>query len=847
MGTIISLDGEWQLTGFASEEAARDGRDPEYSLTALVPGDVHLDLLRTGELPDPYASLNALECQWVAERWWTFRRTFTVTPDDLGDRCYLVFDGIDTYSAVCLNGDVIANTDNMHVPYRFDVTDAIRHGENELKVRFVPPLLPMSERDASKYSAAFFTNYRVFDRKMQCSYGWDWCHRFLNIGLWRSVRLEAVRRGRIDDVFVRVGVLEPNRALVDIDVAIEDVAEGASLRVAATIEDAEGVEQARWEAAAKEDLAAVLTVADPHYWWPNGDGEQYLYTARVTLTEGDAVVDARTIRSGMRTIDILEEPDEVGASFTVRVNGEKRFMKGADWIPMDSFPASVTRERYREVLTLFRDAHFNMLRVWGGGIYEAPAFYEICTELGILLWHDFMFACAEYPEDDPAFLAKVERELPTAFRALRNHTSVAVWCGNNENGMNHKTGDYYYGKHLFEGYLRRLCETDRSRPHRITTPYGGEQPNCGEYGTTHWGAWMECTRKPEPEAFTEKLKAWGGRFQAETHLMGAPPARSLARFLSPDELADPLGEAWVHHCKDNPHSGCEMNMLERLDLFASVWYGEPNARRDLADLRAYQHREMVQRHAEEHRRNMYFCSGALYWMSHDCWPTISGALVDYYMAQKAGYFGAKQGFLPVLVAGEIWEGVARVCVCNDRREGFEAALELEVVDFDGEVHWSREFTCTIAANGATTVFEAALPEIMPELTKHRVLLARLYRDGDLVDRAIVFPRLPREMALPDTTLEAESRVTSDTTAIVSVRAKGFAQVVTIEPEGDLPRGAHDPTRMTEQWDTVALSDNYFHLASGEERDVHVRLRYPGRVDRLAVRAWNADPVTVTLA
>ncbi len=846
MGTTLSLDGEWQLTGYGSGEAAKAGGEAEFSLAATVPGDVHLDLLRTGQLPDPYFSENALECQWVAEKWWTYRRTFTLEAGDLGDRDTLVFEGIDTYATVLLNGEAVAETDNMHVPWRFDVTGKARVGENTLEVRFLPPLLPMSKRDASKYSAAFFTNYRVFDRKMQCSYGWDWCHRFLNIGLWRSVRFESARRGRIDDVFVRVGLLESNRALVDVDVACEALTAHADPTVRVVIEDAGGVEQARWEAKADGHLSTTLTVVHPRYWWPNGDGDQYLYTARVSLLEGGEERDTRTIPFGMRTVDILEEPDAVGASFTVRINGEKRFMKGADWVPMDSFPASVTPERYREVLTLFRDAHFNMLRVWGGGIYEAPAFYEICTELGILLWHDFMFACAEYPEDDPDFLAKVERELPLAFRALRNHTCIAVWCGNNENGMNHPTGKYYYGKHLYEGFLRRLFETDPSRPHRITTPYGGEQPNGSESGTTHWGAWMECTRTPEPENFTKKLKDWGGRFQAEIHIKGAPPERSLARFLTEAELADPLGSAWLHHSKDNPHGGCDLNMLERLDLFASTWYGAPDARRGRAALRAYQLREMVARHAEEHRRQMYHCSGALFWMSHDCWPAVSGALVDYYMAQTAGYFGAKHAFQPVLVSGEIWEDTARVVLCNDLREAFDAVVDVETVDFAGTVHWADRLTCHVPANAATTVFEAPLAEIMPEPCHGHVLTARLYRDDVLLGKTVVLPLLPREMAIPDITLSAEIVERTGTEVTLALRAGGFAHVVTIDPEGNLPGGPHDPTGMPEQWDAVVLSDNYFHLLAGEERNIHVRLRYPGKVERLTVRAWNADPVAVSL-
>lgn len=837
----ISLDGEWQLAGFATEAEARAGGAPAHELAAVVPGDVHLDLLHAGLLPDPYHGDNALACQWVADQWWVLRRSFTLSEAGLRERCYLVFEGVDTYAEITLNGEVVAQTNNMHVPYRLDVTGIAKPGDNEVVVRFTPPLLPNQDRDATPYLSAFWTNYRTFDRKMQCSYGWDWSHRFLNIGLWRSVRFEAVDTARIDDVFVRVALLEPHRALLDIDVSTTAYGAFEGLRYEATIADPQGGEQARWEAAASPEDGTTLMVLDPQWWWPNGAGTQPLYTATVRLLQGDECLDERVIRFGMRTIDLFIAPDDVGSSFAVRVNGRKLFMKGVDWIPMDSFPAATTPERYQELLTLLRGANMNMLRVWGGGVYERPEFYELCTEMGLLVWHDFMFACAHYPEDHPDWLANVHEELRHQFRALRNHTSIAVWCGNNENGMNVNTAEYYAGKDLFEGFLRKLCATDASRPYRITTPYGGELPNGAEHGTTHWGAWMECTRQPEAERFWNKLKDWGGRFQAEIHLMGAPPVRSLRRFLSEADFADPLNSVWEHHCKDNPHSGCDMNMLERLDYFASVWYGAPNGRRSLADLRAFQHRDMVTWHAEEHRRNMFFCAGALYWMSHDCWPTISGALVDYYMAQKAGYFGAKRGFKPVLAAIDVWNDRVDVVICSDRPDAFMADVLVEGMDFDGTCHFAERISPVIAGDAATKVFsKRAAGFVDAPLVAVHVL------EGDrALDRTVAFMGLPKDHDIPDTALHVESTREEDVVTL-QISTESFAQVVTIEPETVDGPTAHDPVTMPAQWDAVDLSDCYFHLIPRVPREVTVRLRHPERTPALVVRAWNADAVRVPL-
>ena len=220
-------------------------------------------------------------------------------------------------------------------------------------------------------------------------------------------------------------------------------------------------------------------------------------------------------------------------------------------MPFDSFPAAPTRERYREILKLTRDANINMLRVWGGGIYESPDFYEACDEFGILIWQDFMFACGHYPEDDNEWLANVKHELPIAFNNLKNYTCIAVWCGNNECGMNILNEAEYSGKKLFEGFLKKLCETDPTRPYRITSPYGGEDVNSPDIGDMHFGAWVECARVYEPEKFSEYVtEKCNGRFHSEIHTMGAPPIRSLKRFMSDKEISESCGEVWEYHTRN---------------------------------------------------------------------------------------------------------------------------------------------------------------------------------------------------------------------------------------------------------------------------------------------------------
>ena len=846
MAFKIILDGEWQAECFGNETEAVYGKDPVETIPAKVPGDIHLDLLEAGKISNPYFSLNAENCQWVSEKYWVYKKTFKLDKKQFLGKCDLVFRGLDTYATVFLNGNEIGKTANMFIEHRFDISDLIQTGNNEIVVRFVPPLEPVSEKDSSKYSAAF-DNLRLFNRKMQSSSGWDWAPRILNIGIWRSVELEFYNTARIKDIFVRTISVDEKFALINIDVENDFLNSDYSSKIDLAVEifDTDGISAAKKNIAAKKSQTISLKISNPKLWWPNGSGKQYLYFANITLLNNKKEINFKKLKFGIRTIEIEEESDQRGSTFVFKINDQKRFIKGANWVPFDSFPSAPTRERYREILKLARDANINMLRVWGGGIYESPDFYEACDEFGILIWQDFMFACGLYPEDDGEWLVNVKQELLLAFNSLKNCTCIAVWCGNNECGMNILKDAEYSGKKLFEGFLKKLCEIDSTRPYRITSPYGGNNVNSPDIGDMHFGAWVECASVYEPEKFSEYVtEKCNGRFHSETHTMGAPPMRSLKRFMSDKEINENCGEVWEYHTRNNPYDGCKLTYIQRMEAFAKAYYGEPNNKRSLADMLAYQQHEIITQHAEHHRRLMFDCAGVLFWSMNECWPCVCGSMIDYYLAQKAGYFAAKRGFKSTIISIDYRGKEAKIWISNDLLKSFEAEIEFSAMSFNGEKIIENLTKIIVEANSATKALDIPALNLSSLDPSQYFLMVRLKHNGVEIDRAIKPLSLPKDWDLPHASLDVKIQKINDITFELKISTDLFARVVTIEPTGMSPNLLTNPAKLMEQCDVMIADDNYFDLLAGESRTMLIRLRNSYCVDGFEIRAWNAEPVKV---
>ncbi|HKD76793.1 MAG TPA: glycoside hydrolase family 2 protein, partial [Ktedonobacterales bacterium] len=509
---------------------------------ARVPGTVQQDLLAAGIIPDPYFDANETQIQWVGEQDWLYRAQFDL-PEGMRDapQIDLCCAGLDTFATVWLNGTRLSSSENMFVPQRVPITSYARETGNELLVQFASP---WREGKAAEQLYGVRTGWngdasRMYVRKAPYHYGWDWGPTILTIGPWQPITLEAYA-ARIAEIACPVQLSE-DHAVAQFPVTVHLVLAGGQpidgWRVEIDLVGPEGEIVASHHLTVDSPVCKhTFHVSQPRLWWPLGHGDQPLYEIRVRLAKEDAIMDERQLRVGVRRIELVQAPiaDQAGTSFYFRVNDAPIFCQGANWIPADNFLPQVTPERYRQWLELARDAHMNMVRVWGGGIYEQDVFYDLCDEMGLLIWQDFMFACGMYPAHEH-FLANITAEAEAQIRRLRHHPSVALWSGNNEDYLVARK-DYqpaiapdvdeaFPARAIYERRLPELCaRLDPDRPYWPGSPYTpaefGDDPNGMTGGDRHtWEIWHG------PKLPYQEYASYGGRFVSEFG-MAALPARA---------------------------------------------------------------------------------------------------------------------------------------------------------------------------------------------------------------------------------------------------------------------------------------------------------------------------------
>jgi beta-mannosidase len=635
-----SLDSGWEF-------AAKSWLEPPAKLAfsrlewlpAEVPGHVHLDLMRHGIIADPFVALGELGCQWVDETDWTYRTEFDFAPDPDLPRRTIEFAGLDTVSSVYLNGELLGEHDNMFVPLSVDVSERLRPGKNELRVEFASAARIGRERRARYLAderlddAIQRFDERAFVRKAQFMFGWDWGPRLVSAGIWRPVTL-VEHAGRIRDLAVI------QRHLADGSVALE-----ISSEVQGT------GEVVHWVEGFDEPVGDGRTVRiqDPELWWPAGMGAQRLYEVRSVLRGEQREIDSRVTRVGLRTVELLRQPDEHGESFEFSINGRRLWAFGANYIPEHSLPSLASPGRVRLALARARDLGMNMLRVWGGGLYESDDFYQAADELGLLIWQDFAYACSYYPEDSRS-LAAARREAEVNVRRLRNHPSLALWCGNNENltmfesrwgGAEHHP-PRYYGERIYDGVLPEvLAGLDPTRPYLPSSPWGGKGANAGGIGDQHtWDVWHgrgDWTHYSESTA----------RFSSEFGFVAAPGFSAWRRMLLPDQE---LGSTDIRHPIARWHDKTGKG-FEKFVSLVELHYPRANDLEEWTYYSQLNQRDAL-RHGIEHFRRSSFCRGALIWQLNDCWPVQSWAVVDSSGEYKAAAYDLRRLFAPALCSLE---------------------------------------------------------------------------------------------------------------------------------------------------------------------------------------------------
>ena len=675
------------------------------SIAATVPGCVHTDLLAADLIPEPYFGENEDELQWIGENDWTYRTTFPVEEGMLEqDHVELVCEGLDTVAVLTLNGHDLGTTENMHLAYRFDAKAHLQAGENELVITFRSALAYANEQverlgylPTSGYPHPF-----NFVRKMACNFGWDWGPTFVTAGIWQPIYLDAWGGTRIASVRPLVTKADEQEATVEVYVELAGEAENSELEVSLSgpggkevlqdtlhgiskVLESSGVRGAEASSAESRTYSTTLTVKNPQLWWCAGHGEQPLYDLKLELKQGTQTLDTWQHKIGLREVRLDTSEDDIGSKFTLHLNGKPIFCKGANWIPDDCFVARVTPERYRERVTQALDANMNMLRVWGGGIYEQEAFYETCDELGILVWQDFLFACAQYPEEAP-FDELVEAEARYQVTRLSPHPSLVLWNGNNENlwgywdwELKGKTwrewaeGRTWGAGFYFELLPKVVADFDSSRPYAPGSPYSNDReryPNEDAHGTRHiWDVWNRVD-------YTV-YRDYRPRFASEFGLQGPPTYATLQEAISPDELAVDSASMKHHQKAENG----EFKLSSRL----AEHFPEPESFDDWHYFTQLNQARALRTGVEWFRSLAPACTGTLYWQLNDCWPVVSWAAVDGYGRKKPLWYATRKFFADKLATFQPDGDDLYLCLVNDGDDLCRGEQKVQRLAFSGKV------------------------------------------------------------------------------------------------------------------------------------------------------------------
>ncbi|MBN1895506.1 glycoside hydrolase family 2 protein, partial [bacterium] len=646
-------------------------------------------------------------------------------------------------------------------------------------------------------------------------YGWDWGPRFVTSGIWRPVYLEAWDSVKIRDVHFILDTLEKERALYRAVVEVEAAAEmEAVIKIAV---EGKGKKPASRTCILKPGLnreTLDFVIEKPRLWWPNGLGEPYLYDLKTTISLDGLEMDRQTETIGVRTIKLVQNKDERGKTFYFEVNGVPVFAKGANYIPNDNFLTRVTPEKYEHIVKSAREANMNMLRVWGGGIYENGLFYDLCDRYGILLWHDFMFACSLYPGDD-AFLDNVRVEASENIRRLRNHPSIALWCGNNEidTAWSHDTPGGWGWKEKFSpeiqeklwGDYRELfyhiiadavSENDASRSYWPSSPladYDARASYSSTSGDIHyWGVWHGLERF---EAFQDYI----GRFMSEYGFQSFPSLAAVKKFTVPSDW-DIESDVMRSHQRSGYGN---RRIMEYMDLC----HRKPKDFPSTLYVSQVMQADAIQAAIEAHRRSKPYCMGTLFWQINDCWPVASWSSIDYYGEWKALQYFAKKAYADVIVSPFIRQGNLEVTVISDLLKSFKGTLAIDILDFEGRNLKSRSMPVSIPPNSSSLCFRENTDGFLQGLDVKRVFL-RVGLEGPGVQASNQFYFVPsKDLDLPRPAVDVKVKPAREGFS-VELRTDRLAKNLFLSAEG------------VEGF----FSDNYFDLLPGEEMRVFFRTR-----------------------
>lgn len=809
----IDLNGIWQARCF------EDGKQ-KFEFSGSVPGCVHTDLLGTHIDKDIYYRDNTENCQWIENCDFEYTKEFTL--DTVPSFANLVFCGLDTYADIFVNGKKIAYTENMFIEHTFSVAEHLQVGKNNITVYFHSPIKKV---EGLPLRNGAFTRERFYTRRIQCTYGWDWVARYVTCGIWRDVYLDLNTDFDINHTYIYTESIDTTTAQIVVECEFKNFENGGFAEMEIVSPDGETVYKNR--VFSKEEYRKdYIDIPNAKLWYPAGYGEQPLYTLKICGKE---------YKFGIRTVRVLQEPDLVGSpyynkcleikttpcaevydhntefsGFLLLVNNTPIMCKGANWVPCEPFPSAEKPEKITTLLTLAKQSGLNMLRVWGGGIFEQQHFYNECDRLGILVTQDFLMACGHYPEEDPAFIEQLKKETEFAAYALRNHPCIMWWSGDNENAiLGYDDAEDYQGRTcIYKGIMPILAKLDPRRRFMLSSPCYGKYYASKTAGTTHNTQYLGKSIFPyilntDMSDYKEHFGMLLARFIAEEPAMGATSRSSLLRFMTESDIYDSL-DMWEYHTKGNP--ALPVPLFEYVLKFAEKVLGAFKDGHDRFFKLKYMHYEWIRFTMENIRRNRGFCNGIIYWMFNDCWPSSSGwSIVDYYCKPKSAYYSFKRCAANLLASIDKKEGYD-IHLCNDALCDKQVEFKLYYI-LDGKATHVCDKTATAVAATSQKVFTLPLDAI-PE---NAALICDAYC-GNEHSRAFY-----KNGALFINPCDSV-KVTAKTENSITIKADSYVHTVEIEGE-------------------YVFSDNFFSLLPGEERTVTFEKTVDAKTSEITVEGY----------
>ena len=795
---------------------------------ATVPGVVHTDLLQNKIIEDPFFRLNERGLQWIDKEDWVYETCFTLAADMMRkENMELVFEGLDTYADVYLNDECILKADNMFRRWSIPVRQYIREENNILKVYFHSPVkidvpkwdaLPYqypASNDQSENGGLFNKKISIFARKAGYHYGWDWGPRLVTSGIWRPVYIRAWSDLRINDVFIEQKEVGAGRAVIAGHVELDADKDMNGVLVTIT-DEVTGRVLGEWQADLKRGTNRVtvdFVLHKPKLWWSNGLGEPFLYRFRTDIIAGGELLDSKTERVGIRSLKVVHQPDKDGHTFYIELNGRPVFAKGANYIPSDNFLPRVTPENYKRTILDAAGVNMNMLRVWGGGIYENDVFYDLCDEYGIMIWQDFMFACSMYPAEG-ALLDNIHQEAVDNVKRLRNHACIALWCGNNEcqdawlgwgwkceiERQNKEYADKIWAQYrqqyhvTLPGVVREYAPGTFYWP---SSPFAFEREMSGTTdGDRHyWSVWHG--KAPISDYDSEK-----SRFFSEYGFQSFPEFDSVKRYAPYPEDWDIRSEVMMSHQRGGDHA----NGL--IETYLLNEYKKPRDFRAFLYMNHVLQGDAIKTAIESHRRQMPYNMGTLFWQHNDCWPVASWASRDYYGRWKAQHYYTRKVYDDILISPVVEGDDLKVYAVSDRLENTSGRLQLQVCQFDGTVvhHWGK--SVGISGNDSRVCFSAPLAKLLEGANRGTVYVRVDYTDksGRVYHNNYCLGK-QKDMDYPKVDLQTEVR-SIEGGYEVTVSADKFARAVCLSVADN----------------ESVYSDNYFDVQPKSSVQVQVRTR-----------------------